>query len=251
MASYPNRDALRDAHDIYLNAMHPFITKNAPDVIEGETDIDDIAHIISKYWYDSFKQRFEDVDPHYQARSAAWQVVESRNRASHPPWDIDPEFTRTHLFLIANLLEKINRPDAKRKVDDIRDRLFSHESEEHVSDVSDQLKTARAENAELEKLLKDKSDRLEDMEAERATYEKRLETTLAQLEEVEDELDDCNEELDRTRRQLKELINSNTPDSIIFYGTTFTKHFDQYCVRGSTVLEEMLLPKVSGTIGTH
>ena len=65
MASYPNRDALRDAHDIYLNAMKPFITKNAIDVIEEETDIDDIAHIITKDWFDSFKQRFENIDTYY------------------------------------------------------------------------------------------------------------------------------------------------------------------------------------------
>ena len=173
MASYPNRDALRDAHDIYLNAMHPFITENSLDVIEEEIDIDDIAHIITKDWFDSFKQRFEDIDPYYQARSAAWQVVESRNRASHPPWDLDPEFTRTHLFLIANLLEKINRPDAKREVEEIRDRLFSDEGEEHPTE---------AENAALKERLADMTKQLDTAKAERTELEKHLKATPDQSE---------------------------------------------------------------------
>ena len=83
--------------------------------------------------------------------------MESRNRASHPPWDLDPEFTRTHLFLIANLLEKINRPDAKRKVEDIRNRLFSHEVEEHSTE---------AENADLNQRLEEMSAQLEMMKTE-------------------------------------------------------------------------------------
>lgn len=133
--SYPNRDALRAAHDIYLNAMRPFVINHTLEEINGEIDISDIARIITNNWFNSFKQWFENVDPYYEARSAAWQIVESRNRASHPPWDLDPEFTRAHLFLIANLLEKINRSDAKREVENIRDQLCSDEVEEHPAEV--------------------------------------------------------------------------------------------------------------------
>ena len=193
MASYPNRDALRDAHDIYLNAMLPFITKNALDVIEGETDIDDIAHIISKDWFDSFKQRFEDIDPYYQARSAAWQVVESRNRASHPPWDLDSEFTRTHLFLIANLLEKINRPEAKRKVEEIRDQLFSDEVEEHPTE---------AENADLNQRLEEMSAQLEMVKTEKAEYEDKSRQLEAEKVEYEELLDAVEKEKIEIETQL-------------------------------------------------
>lgn len=177
MASYPNRDALRDAHDIYLNAMQPFITKNAIDVIETEIDIDDIAHIITKDWFDSFKQWFDDVDPYYQARGAAWQIVESRNRASHPPWDLDIEFTRAHLFLIANLLEKINRSDAKREVENIRDQLCSDEVEEHPAEV---------ENADLKERLADRSEQLAAVESEKTECEKRLQDVQKRLEDLKE-----------------------------------------------------------------
>ena len=251
MASYPNRDALRKAHDIYLNAMYPFITKNALDVIEGEIDIADIAHIIAKDWSDFFKQRFEDIDPYYDARSAARQVVESRNRASHPPWDLDPEFTRTHLFVIANLLEKINRPDAKREVENIRDELFPDETDEHIANVSGQLAAARAEKTELEKQLKkrlttmsiqlkmsvagkttaeerlsDVSNRLEEAEARKTELEKRLETTSDRLEKVKAELADCKERL----AQLE-------PDSITFQGMTFMLHSDRYYAEGDDITQ--------------
>ena len=214
MERYPNRDALREAHDIYLNAMRPFIIGNALDVIEGVIEISDIARIITKNWPDSFKQLFENVDPYYEARSAAWQIVEGRNRASHPPWDLDPEFTRTHLFLIANLLEKINRPDAKYQVENIRDRFFSNNpagqpeeveqaaykkrletmstqlaiavagkttAEERLSDISNRLEAAEVGKSELEKRLRTMSERLKDVEKENSTYKKRIETIPDQL----------------------------------------------------------------------
>ena len=307
MASYPYRDALRDAHDIYLNAMRPFIVRNVLDVIQEEIEIRDIAHIIRTNWDDSFKQWFEDVDPYYEARSAVWQIVESRNRASHPPWDLDPEFTRTHLFLIANLLEKIDRPDAKRRVENIQDRLFPDNTarqteeveqaaykkrlatmstqlaiavagkttaEEHFSDISNRLEAAEVRKTELEKRLKTMSDRLKDVERENAAYKKRietipdqletantekvkydkvlkaasnqlatlktvntqleerLETTSTRLEEVEEELADCKERL----VQFKRLpLNPNTPDSVTFQGTTFTKHLNEYHVEGDDI----------------
>ena len=197
MANYPNRNALRDAHDIYLEAMHPFITKNALDVIEGETDINDIAHIITKDWFDSFKQLFEDIDPYYEARSAAWQVVESRNRASHPPWDLDPEFTRTHLFLIANLLEKINRPDAKRKIEAIRDRLFSFEPEAHPAGV---------ENADLKERLANRNDELK---AEKEQHQD-TQNKLAEMEGMEAEWFEMDE---RRKAVLKELTDTRAENA--------------------------------------
>ena len=187
MTKYPNRDALRDAHDIYLNAMRPFITDNALGVIEGEIDFGDIAHIISKDWSDSFKLWFEDVDPYYDARSAAWQIVESRNRASHPPWDLDSEFTRAHLFLIANILGKIKNSDAKRRVEDIRNGLFSDDHGEQPAQLdqvtaykkrfatmSTQLAKVISEKTTAEERLSDISHRLEETEKENTAYKKRV-----------------------------------------------------------------------------
>ena len=42
---------------------------------------------------------------------------EARDKAAHPsPQDIDLEFTRTHLFHIADVLGKINAPEQKQDV---------------------------------------------------------------------------------------------------------------------------------------
>ena len=203
MTSYPNRDALRAAHDIYLSAMRPFIIKNVSGVIEKEIEIRDIAHILTTNWSDFFQQWFKDVDPYYEARSAAWQVVESRNRTSHPPWDLDLEFTRAHLFLIANLLEKIDRPDAKNEIEHIQDQLFSHNAEKHIPDMSDQLEAAKTEKARYEKMVKAASNQLATLKRVNAQLEARLETTSTRLEDVEAELTACKEDLARALRQLE------------------------------------------------
>ena len=204
MASYPNRDALREAHDIYLNAMKSFIIEclkvsggAAEKIVIGIEDtmeVADIPHLVQKYWEESFKQYFTHIDRYYEIRGVTWVIKEGRNRASHPPWDLDPEFTQTHLFLIANLLEKIDRPDAKRRIENIQDRLFSdniaRQTEEieqaaykkRLETMSTQLARAVAEKAGAEERLSDMSNQLEEVEAENAAYKKRIETIQGQLE---------------------------------------------------------------------
>ncbi len=44
--------------------------------------------------------------------------------------ELDPEFTRSQLFLIAEILGKIKSPDAQREVEDIRDKLFNDTAEQ-------------------------------------------------------------------------------------------------------------------------
>ena len=185
-AKYPNRDALREANDIYLDAIYPFVSKcldkfqdttaeelirdalslASHDNIEEKIEISDIAHLFRTYWYDYFQDRFEAIDPHYEARSAIGLIVEGRNRASHRPWDLDPEFTRTQLFLIAEVLGKINRSDAQREVETIRDKLFNDTAEQLVT-IAVEAKEAEYEksNAEVKKRLA----------AEEATNKKLLE----------------------------------------------------------------------------
>lgn len=204
MASYPNRDALREAHDIYLNAMKSFIIEclkvsggAAEKIVIGIEDtmeVADIPHLVQKYWEESFKQYFTHIDRYYEIRGVTWVIKEGRNRASHPPWDLDPEFTQTHLFLIANLLEKIDRPDAKRRIENIQDRLFSDNIarqtekveqaayKKRLETMSTQLARAVAEKAGAEERLSDMSNQLEKVEAENAAYKKRIETIQGQLE---------------------------------------------------------------------
>ena len=144
---------------------------------------------------------------------------------------------------------KAENAELEKLLKDKSDQLEEMEAERatyetRLETASFRLKITEAGKTVAEERLSDISNRFEETEIEKAELEKRLETTLAQLEEVEDELKDCNEELDRTRRRLQELIdeipdplplNPNTPDSIIFHDTTFTKHFDQYHVTGDDI----------------
>lgn len=139
------------------------------------------------------------------------------------------------------------KAELEKLLKDKSDRLEEMEAErttykKRLETASFRVKITEAGKTVAEERLSDISNRFEEAEVEKAELEKRLETTLAQLEEVEDKLDDCNEELDRTRRQLKELIdpeppplNSNTPDSVTFQGTTFTKHLNEYYVTGDDI----------------
>lgn len=308
MASYPNRDALRDAHDIYLNAMQPFIIRclkkiqgqtledlirdvidyEPSDNIETAIEIGNIPHLLKNYWRHIFATEFNG---NRNIENTAWLIVESRNRASHPPWDLDIEFTRAHLFLIANLLEKINRSDAKREVENIRDQLCSDEVEEHpaevenadlkerFADMSEQLAAVKAEKTECEKRLQDVQKRLEDLEeieaawmdseerltnasnelkkakAKRRECEKNrkaiaseleaakaekgeLEEYLAEIEEYFSEMEAADTEYEEDSSEIVDVLpNTNTPDSITFQGTTFTKYLNMYRAAGDGITQ--------------
>ncbi|RKU12253.1 hypothetical protein C6503_17605 [Candidatus Poribacteria bacterium] len=231
MASYPNRDALRKAHDIYLNAMKSFILeclKKSGGTAEGKAievedtmEIADIPYLVNKYWERSFEQYFTRIDRYYEIRGVTWVIKEGRNRASHPPWDLDPEFTQTHLFLIANLLEKIDRPDAKRRVENIQDGLFSdniaRQTEEveqaaykkRLETMSTQLAIAVAGKTTAEEHLSDISNQLEEAERENAAYKKRIETISDQLEEANAEKTKYGKALKAASHQLATLKRVN------------------------------------------
>lgn len=204
-AKYPNRDALRQANDIYLDAIYPFVIrcldkvkgataeeliKNAlrlapDDDIEEKVEISDIAHLVRTYWYDFFEGHFDAVDRHYEARSAIGLIVEGRNRASHRPWDLDPEFTRTQLFLIAEVLGKINMSDAQREVEVIREELFNDttgqlvtiavedEKAKYEKSISELEKCLTAEKEKNKKLSKEVDDNAAELDIKKEELEKR------------------------------------------------------------------------------
>ncbi len=145
--SRPNKDALIRALDIFRDVMRPYIIQNLRRVqgaqvsqlisyslpsranaprnsanIEAEIDINDFPPLIKDNWRNAFSSSFNSD---MTVQNALWQIKEARNLAAHPaPQDIDAEFTRAHLFHIADVLGKINAPEEKRAVEDIRDRLF-------------------------------------------------------------------------------------------------------------------------------
>ena len=56
-----------------------------------------------------------------------WLINEARNQVSHPgAQDLEEEYTRTHLFHVADVLGKINAPQQKQAVEDIRNQLGGH-----------------------------------------------------------------------------------------------------------------------------
>ena len=215
MKDYPNEEALRKAHRIYLDAMRPFVIrclKKIPgrtledlirDVSDYEPnddivtviDINNIPLLLRNHWYDIFSKEFNSD---LNVQNTTWLIVEGRNFWAHPGTDdVDSESTRTHLFHVARVLGEIKNSDAKEAVETIRDRLFSDEVEEHPAEV---------ENAALKEKLSDKSDKFAAVEAEKNKLEKRLQGTqerLKELEEIEAEWAASEERLTSVSNKLK------------------------------------------------
>lgn len=112
--------------------MRPFILRNLKTVqdlspkdrYENEADIDvgDFRYLVSQYWHDVFKHRF---DPDRDVRSAVGIITEARNKVAHPPTeDFPAAYALSRLHEIADILGQINAPDQKREVEVIRDKLL-------------------------------------------------------------------------------------------------------------------------------
>ena len=149
----PNRDAISQAIDIYRDAMRPFFVRHLRQVpgqrveeairqalrgsqlaqfeenirrgrsAEDSIDINDFPELIRNHWRDVFSAQFPS-DRVVQNRVN--DIREIRNEVSHPSSiDLDEEKTRAHMYMIADVLGRINCPDQKRSVEQIRDRLFA------------------------------------------------------------------------------------------------------------------------------
>ena len=220
-AKYPNRDELRKAHDIYLDAMSQFVSRCLNKDIEENIEISRIAYYVRTYWDNRFESEF---DRYYEARSATQLIVEGRNRASHPPWDLDLEFTRTQLFLIAELLGKIGRSDAQREVEVIRDKLFSDDTAERLAEAEQRLAAAEAEKKEYKQKNTELSEQVDAKEKQRKKLDrqvknaktgndklkKELASTKKRLEKSEEAHDDDKERLETTSKELKDTKNELT-----------------------------------------
>ena len=256
MKDYPNREALRKAHDIYRDVMRPFIVRCLKRVqgekvedlirdslpyeeeerfeedlqkhnenIEAAIDINHFPHIIRKYWHRNraFSQQFNSNS---KVQYKTGTIAEGRNLWAHPGVeDLDSDRTRADLTYVAEVLGEIKNPDAKREVEDIRDRLFSNEVEEHpleaenaalkenLADITKQLEAAKAEKTELEKQVKTTSDRLEEVEAEwEAEWiasEERLTDKSNLLESTAAENTELKKRLSETENRLKTVEAEN------------------------------------------
>ena len=257
-SKYSNRDALNQALDLYLDAMFLFVSecldeqsiREALRLLSGDDlsenmEVKDIAALIKRHWSKCFKEEFKIIDRYgktryYDARSVTSLIVEGRNQVSHQRLkELDPEFTRSQLFLIAEVLGKINEPDAQGEVETIRDQLFDDTSErlETVSEPSkavevektkyeksiakleSHLADAKKSNKELSKQIIDNavkldekkeeleklSERLVGAKLDGKEYEKRLNSTSKQLEKVQTEHSACEERLTTISDQLASI----------------------------------------------
>ena len=228
-AKYPNRDALRKANDIYLDTMRPFIIRQLKKVqgrtvedlitgalddrqaddfwrildedndIESAIDFSYFPLIIHARWEDAFGQRFKwDMT----VRNMLWLIKDGRNSCEHRgKKDLDTEFTRTHLFLIAELLGKINKPNEKREVQTIRDTLFSDDTAERLAEAEERLKSVETGIAEDKKSLEEAEARLKTAEAEKIKYEKDNATLSTQMDEKEKRLKKLSRQVKNARAE--------------------------------------------------
>ena len=155
----PNREALSKAIDIYRDAMRPFILRclrrvtgatveiviqqalpdkqadnfrsllSSGNDLESALDINHFPSLISNFrnWRDVFSEEF---DGDKTVQNELWMITEARNQVSHPgTQDLESEFTRTGLYLIADVLRRINAPELRRAVEEIRDKLIASASD--------------------------------------------------------------------------------------------------------------------------
>ena len=149
----PNEDALRQAVDIYRDAMRPFIVRQLRRVpgasveeligrglgdrqadefyrklsenndIESAIDLNYFPKVIRDNWRAAFAQQFKND---LTVQSTLWLIKTARDQIAHPgTQDIEAEYTRVHLYHIADLLGRINVPDEKQTVETVRDNLFT------------------------------------------------------------------------------------------------------------------------------
>ena len=157
-----NRDALMQAVDIYRDAMRPFIVRQLRRVrgqrveeligrglgdrqadefyrrlaenndVESAIDLNYFPKVIRDNWRGAFAQQLND-DPSVQ--NMLWLIKTARDQIAHPgTQDIETEYTRVHLYLIADLLGRINAPDEKQAVEAIRDNLLASSENREQTD---------------------------------------------------------------------------------------------------------------------
>ena len=214
-AEYPNRDALNKALNQYLNAMFQFVSEcldeqsirqalklQSSDNLREKMEVKDIATLIKGNWSRCFKTKFKIVDRedtrYYDARSVTSLIIEGRNQLSHQ-WlrELDPEFTRSQLFLIAEVLGKIKRPDIQREIERIRDELFD--------DTTEQLVTmaVEAEKVEHNRSISELERRLAAEKEKNEKLSKKVDSNVAELNKKKGELEKLSGQLVSIRSSEK------------------------------------------------
>ena len=173
MIERPNRAVLIEALDIFRDAMRPFIIKalkrvkgkNVEDAIddalsphqadefqrrlqrhganiEAAIDIGDFPNLIRRNWKSEvFGDRFT-ADMTVQDKLRL--ITQARHHVSHPDTaDLESEYTRVAIYHIAEVLGKINAPEAKGSVEALRDRHFQPPQPKPIATTAEPKPTPR------------------------------------------------------------------------------------------------------------
>ena len=155
MTDRPNTNAVRDATDILRDEMNPFMTrcirrvrrganletniKNAlydnqiiqfeqnlrsGKPIESAFDISAYPNFVRIYWKSVFRDEFKNDR---SVESLFHLIKKARDSVAHIDVnkDLDSEYARNALFMIADVLGIIGKPDKKAQVEAIRNALFA------------------------------------------------------------------------------------------------------------------------------
>ena len=244
MKDYRNREALRKAHDIYRDAMRPFIIRCLKRIqgttveelvrdsldnhgieqfeqdlqrsngsIEAAIDISNFPNIIGRYWKRprGFSQEF-GFNSKVQYKTGT--IGEGRNLWAHPGVeDLDSDRTQADLTYVAEVLGEIKDIKAKQAVEDIRDRLFSDEPEEHpakieianlkerLANTDDELKAEKEQHQDTQNKLAE----MEGMEAEWLEMDERRKAASKELTDIRAENAELKESLSETENRLKAI----------------------------------------------
>ena len=229
---YSNQEALNKALNIYRAAMRPFIIsclrqiqgtdvesavtdslgyKRANEIerlliqsdrsIESAIDINDFPRIVNKNWDSVFETHLND-DKVF--RNQLWLIVECRNAEwAHPPnGDAEFESTRAHLFLIADVLGKINEPDAKVRVEAIRDELLPDDIKECLEKAEQRLKDLELEKSEAEKCLAAAESEKNEYAEENAALSKQVDEKENQRKKLDKQLKRAKTQNDKYKKDI-------------------------------------------------
>ena len=224
---YPNRDALRKANDIYLSVMRSFIKHNLRQVrgeriedlireslhenqldkfdemleehndVEFAIDFNFIPQIIYRKW-EYVKQEFKN-DLVNQSR--LWLIRHGRNRCEHIGPDLDAEFTRTHLYTIAELLGQIGRTDKQKEIEEIRDKFLTDSADDKISEISEKLYAEEKDNSKLKKDLADANIQIEKLEKQQSEKQEKIDA----LQDVKDAKEEIENNLIVLKADFKKL----------------------------------------------
>ena len=165
----PNRQAMTEVIDIYRDAMRLFLVHHLRQVrgkrleeaikqalrntqrnqfednrrkgnsIDESIDVGDFPELVDFYWSKLFSNIFMGDR---SALNYLYEIRSIRNDVSHPLFtDLDEKKTRAHIYMVAHVLGRINRPEERKAVEEIEDKLFMAPTTETQSEPSDAPKS--------------------------------------------------------------------------------------------------------------